>query len=76
MANHYKVQFAETYATESNAHKAVARAEWLNERADLRYIVVPEVVGGVIRFGVLFFYSEIPMEFPLLITLPQQVDYD
>lgn len=46
-----KIEFTKTYATEANAEKAVAKAGKLAEQ---RYDILPVIVEGKIRYGVLF----------------------
>lgn len=47
-----KIEFTKTYATEANAEKAVAKHTHL--AANCRYDILPVIVDGKVRFGVLF----------------------
>jgi hypothetical protein len=54
MAKRIKIEFTKTYASEANALKAVEKAFGL-ELDGLRFDIMPVVVDGKIRYGVLFF---------------------
>lgn len=57
MAKNLNIEFTKTYATEANAEKAVAKllgADHAKTHDELRYMIVPVIVEGAIRYGVLF----------------------
>lgn len=55
MAKQVKIEFAKTYATEANAVKAVEKVmAKRQDHSSMRYIVVPVIVEGVVRFSPLF----------------------
>lgn len=58
MARKYAIEFTRTYATEANAEKAVQKVlgeDHAYEESNLTYSILPTVVDGKVRFGVLFF---------------------
>lgn len=55
MAKHIELEFTKTYASEDNAHKAVAKM--YGDANDIRYMVVPTQTTkfpGQWRYGVVF----------------------
>ena len=54
MARRTKIEFSKTYATEANAEKAIAKTGFASNN-ELRYDIMPVVVDGKVRYGVLFF---------------------
>jgi len=48
------IEFTKTYATEANAEKAVAKVFVKQPDVHVRYSIMPVLVDGVIRYGVLF----------------------
>lgn len=55
MARRTKIEFSKTYATEANAEKAIAKFTGITNNNNLRYDIMPVLVDGKVRFGVLFF---------------------
>lgn len=58
MARKYNIEFTRTYATEANAEKAVEKLlgkDHAKEASNLSYSILPVVVDGKIRYGVLFY---------------------
>lgn len=58
MARKYNIEFTRTYATEANAEKAVEKVlgkDHATEISNLSYSILPVVVDGKIRYGVLFY---------------------
>lgn len=58
MARKYNIEFTRTYATEANAEKAVEKVlgkDHATEVSNLSYSILPVVVDGKIRYGVLFY---------------------
>lgn len=53
MAKQIKIQFTKTYATEANAIKAVEKV-LCGSNDDMRYVVVPVIVEGKVRFSPMF----------------------
>lgn len=49
------IEFTKTYATEANAQKAVDKVAHMGSNAHIRYDIMPVLVDGKVRYGVLFF---------------------
>lgn len=57
MANNVKIEFVKTYATPENAERAIEKVlgkGHKDEPSELRYMIVPVVEEGGVRYGVLF----------------------
>lgn len=57
MAKKIDIEFTKTYANIANAEKAVAKllgADHAQKDWELRYMIFPVIVEGVVRYGVLF----------------------
>lgn len=55
MARRRQIEFTKTFATEANAEKAIAKVPHIAANHDLRYDILPVLVEGKVRYGVVFF---------------------
>ncbi|MNC75414.1 hypothetical protein D3C75_1269400 [compost metagenome] len=55
MAKRTPITFTKTYASEANAEKALDKFPGIRGNMELRYDIMPVLVDGKVRYGILFF---------------------
>lgn len=55
MARRTRITFVKTYASVENAERTLAKFPFILENDSLRFDIMPTIVEGQVRYGILFF---------------------